>query len=191
MKYSVIAGLVLLATTAAYAQNWPHWRGPAFNGSTEAGKLPVTWSTTENVIWSAPLSGAAASTPVVWDERVFLTDVDEEQGRLKVGCFSRLDGSCLWQHDVAGEPRRDYRSNFASNSPVTDGEVVVFFFGNGRLLGYDLDGRQLWTRDLHEDYGTFAFLWTFSTSPTIYDGKLYIQVLQRNVPVEGRGLGEI
>ncbi len=187
MKYSAIAGLVLLAASAAHAQNWPHWRGPLFNGSTDAGKLPANWSTTEHVVWSAPLPGAAASTPIVWEDRVFLSSVDEERGVLEVRCHGRRDGSCLWKHDVPGEARRDYRSNYASNSPVTDGEVVVFFFGNGQLLGYDLDGKQLWARDLQKDYGSFAFLWTFAASPTLWNGKVYIQVLQRDVAVEGRG----
>ncbi|MDZ7620640.1 MAG: PQQ-binding-like beta-propeller repeat protein, partial [Patescibacteria group bacterium] len=168
MKYSSIAGLVLILASAAHAQNWPHWRGPSFDGSTEAGKLPANWSTTENVVWSVPLPGAAASTPIVWEERVFLSGVDEERGVLEVRCHDRRDGGCLWRHDVPGEPRRDYRSNYASNSPVTDGEVVVFFFGNGQLLGYDLDGKQLWSRDLQKDYGSFAFLWTFAASPTLW-----------------------
>ena len=70
---------------------------------------------------------------------------------------------------------------------------MVFFYGNGRLVAFDLDGKSLWKRDLHKDYGEFAFLWTFSSSPLLFDGKLYIQVLQRDKPVGGRGLagGEI
>jgi len=188
MKYSAVAGLLLIVVSSSHAQNWPHWRGPLLNGSAEVGKLPTHWSTTENVVWSSPLPGVAAATPIVWEDRLFLAGVDEDRNMLEVRCVSRGDGSLLWGYRVAHGTQRDYRSNFASNSPVTDGEVVVFFFGNGHLLGYDLDGNRLWARDLQEEYGPFAFLWTFSTSPTIWKGKLYIQVLQRNVPVEGRGL---
>ncbi|MDY0168340.1 MAG: PQQ-binding-like beta-propeller repeat protein [Thermoguttaceae bacterium] len=188
MKYPAITCLLLLVVSSSHAQNWPHWRGPFFNGSTEVEKLPTDWSTKENVAWSVPLPGVAASTPVVWEDRVFLTGVDEERDMLEVRCLSRRDGSQRWGYRVAHETQRDRRSNFASNSPVTDGEVVVFFFGNGHLLGYDLDGNRLWARDIEEDYGPFAFLWTFAASPTIWNGKLYIQVLQRDVPVEGRGL---
>ncbi len=190
MKYSAVAGSLLLVVSTSHAQNWPHWRGPSFDGSTEAGKLPTHWSTTENVVWSAPLPGAAAATPIVWDDRVFLAGVDEERAMLEVRCLSRGDGSLLWGYRVGDETRRDRRSNFASNSPVTDGEVVVFFFGNGHLLGFDLDGNRLWARDLEKDYGPFAFLWTFASSPTLWKGALYIQVLQRDVPVEGRGLAD-
>ncbi len=188
MKYPAVAALLLLVASSSHAENWPHWRGPFYNGSTETGKLPTHWSTTENVAWSAPLPGVAASTPVVWEDRVFLTGVDAERDMLEVRCLNREDGRFLWGYRVAHGTQQDRRSNFASNSPVTDGEVVVFFFGNGHLLGYDLDGNRLWARDIQKEYGPFAFLWTFAASPTIYDGKLYIQVLQRDVPVEGRGL---
>jgi outer membrane protein assembly factor BamB len=53
---------------------------------------------------------------------------------------------------------------------------------------FDTAGQRLWGRNLERDYGPFAFQWTFSSSPTLFAGKLYLQVLQRDVPVEGRGL---
>jgi outer membrane protein assembly factor BamB len=71
---------------------------------------------------------------------------------------------------------------------VTDGQIVVFFYGNGTLAAFELDGKPLWKRNIQKDYGDFAFLWTFSSSPLLYDGKLYLQVLQRDVPVQ-RGFG--
>jgi outer membrane protein assembly factor BamB len=134
------------------------------------------------------LPGAAAATPIVWEDKVFLAGVDADRDILLASCYSRTDGRLLWQHDVAKGSRKDYRSNFASSSPVTDGQIVVFFYGNGDLVCYDLDGQQKWARNLQRDYGDFAFLWTFSSSPLLFGGKLYVQVLQRNVPVEGRGL---
>ena len=70
---------------------------------------------------------------------------------------------------------------------MTDGKTVWFFSGNGDLAAYDFDGKQLWHRDIEADYGDFAFQWTFSSSPQLYDGLLYLQVLQRDVPVNGRG----
>jgi outer membrane protein assembly factor BamB len=177
-----------LVPAAVNAENWPNWRGPHYNGSTTQQDLPVRFSRTENIAWSVDLPGAAAATPIVWEDRVFLAGVDAERDMLLASCYSRIDGKRLWQHDVAEGSRKDYRSNFASSSPVTDGQIVVFFYGNGELVCYDLDGQQKWARNIQEDYGDFAFLWTFSSSPLLFDGKLYVQVLQRDVPVEGRGL---
>lgn len=178
---------VILTTGSARAENWPQWRGPFFNGSTDETGLPDDWSRTANIAWSADLPGCAASTPIIWEDRVFLSGVDAARDQLQAMCFDRRSGRLLWQHDVAKGIQKDDRSNFASASPATDGQVVVFFFGNGRLATYDLAGKSLWQRDLHKDYGEFAFLWTFSSSPLLFDGKLYMQVLQRDVPVTSRG----
>jgi len=65
---------------------------------------------------------------------------------------------------------------------------VVFFYANGDLVCFDMNGNRQWSRNLHDDYGEFAFLWTFGSSPTLFGGRLYVQILQRDVPVRGRGL---
>ena len=60
-------------------------------------------------------------------------------------------------------------------------------YGTGDLVAFDFDGKKLWARNLQKDYGQFAYQWTYAASPTLFDGKLFVQVLHRNVPVHGRG----
>lgn len=67
------AVLMWLSATALSADNWPQWRGPAGSGVSAERDLPERWSGTENVAWRVPLSGTGVSTPVVWDDRVFVT----------------------------------------------------------------------------------------------------------------------
>lgn len=181
-----IAFCLLLPSTLSGA-DWPNWRGPAFNGSTTETGLPETFSKTENVKWALDLPGQAASTPIVSGDHVFLTATDETTKTLLVYAVNRKDGRVLWKHEVGSGIARDDRSNYASPSPVTDGQLVYFFFGNGQLLAYDFAGNQVWSRNIQKDYGEFAFQWTFSTSPVLFDGRLYLQVLQRDVPANGRG----
>jgi len=188
MKLGSFSVLVMIVASLAQAGDWPQWRGPHFNGSTEEKNLPSDWSTTENVAWSVDLPGPAASTPIVCGDNVFLSGVDAEKEMLQAMCYRRTDGKLLWQHDIARGISKDYRSNFASPSPVTDGKIVVYFYSNGDLVCFDLDGNRRWARNIQKDYGPFAFLWTFSSSPLLFDGKLYLPVLQRDVPVDGRGL---
>jgi outer membrane protein assembly factor BamB len=181
---------MLAVTCAAQAGNWPQWRGPYFNGSTDEKNLPSQWSKTENVAWSAELPGVAASTPIVWGNRVFLSGADSGRDVLQATCFDGATGKVLWNHDMARGIRRDNRSNYASSSPATDGKIVVFFFGNGDVACFDFKGGLRWSRNLEKDYGTFAFGWTFSSTPLLHEGRLYFQVLQRDVPVQGRGFSD-
>jgi outer membrane protein assembly factor BamB len=172
----------------ASAGDWPHWRGPYFNGAGEKQRLAERFSPTENVRWSVELPGASAATPIVWGDRVFISSTDEEARTLLAMCFNTRTGRLLWQRKAGDGISRDQRSNYAAPSPLTDGERVWFFYSNGQLVCFDLDGEELWSRNIQDDYGQFAFLWTFSSSPLLFQDRLYLQVLQRDVPVGGRGL---
>lgn len=184
MKQLLGFALIVFVSTGS---NWPQFRGPFSNGSSEETGLPSKWSQTENIAWTANLPGASAATPIVWEEHVFVSSTDASNDSLRAMCFDRRNGKLRWQREIAKGLRRDTRSNFASPTPATDGEVVVFFYGNGPLIAYDYEGKELWSRNVEDDFGQFAFLWTFSTSPILYEGKLILQVLQRDVAVEGRG----
>ena len=67
----------------------------------------------------------------------------------------------------------------ASPSPVTDGKLVYALFGTAQLVACDFAGKEAWRRDLGADYGKFAIMWTYGSSPLLHGGRLYIQALQR------------
>lgn len=172
---------------SAFAENWPQWRGPTFNGATTEKGLPAKFSKTDNVAWTIDLPGPSAASPVVWKDKVFVSSGDKAAQNLVAICADRKTGKILWNNVVAQGYRRDDKSNFASPSPATDGDRVIFFYATGDLVAFDFEGRKLWSRNIQKDYGEFAFLWTFATSPVLYDGRLFMQVLQRDVAVSGRG----
>lgn len=182
--------LCLYCATCAWAGDWMNWRGPFYNGSTDETSLPAKWTQTENIAWTAELSGAAASTPIIAGDRIFLSGVDAARDMLIAICLDRKTGKRLWQHDIARGIRQDDRSNYAASSPVTEGKLVVFFYSNGDLVCFKVEGQLHWKRNIHQDYGTFAFGWTFSSSPQLFKGVLYLQVLQRDVPARGRGFSD-
>jgi outer membrane protein assembly factor BamB len=189
----IALALLFLSTCGAWpcaGADWSHWRGPCYNGSTDETNLPAQWSRTDNVRWTAELPGPSAATPIICGDRVFIASTAPQRDQLLALCFDRLTGRQLWQHDVASPIRRprDSKSTYASSSPVTDGQRVIFFYGNGALAAFDMDGQLAWKRNIEEDYGPFAFQWTFASTPLLYDGKLYLQVLQRNEPVGRYGL---
>src|SRR5947207_2922423 len=126
MRYSSLLFSFLAVTYSSSAENWAHWRGPYFNGSSTEKNLPAEFSKTQNVRWSTPLPGTSAATPIIWDEHVFVSSTDEHHKALRALCLDRQNGKVLWDQEVAVGYSQDDKSNFASPSPVTDGKVAVF-----------------------------------------------------------------
>lgn len=144
---SLAASLVLAGSLHPLAQvqgaNWPSWRGPSGDGVTEETGLPTTWSATSaNVKWKVPLPDRGNSTPVVWGDKVFLTQA-AAGGRRELLCLDRKTGKVLWQQGVSyTEPETTHATNpYCSASPATDGERVVVSFGSAGLYAYDFAGR--------------------------------------------------
>ena len=177
MKYttrqkSLLGGSLLVAATclAAWvsADNWPQWRGLDGFGHSKERNLPVTWSATENVKWKTPLPGPGMSSPIVWKDKVFLTQsLDKAGTRRALICFDRKSGKEHWQRvtEFSGkESTYDPEPHFCSASPVTDGERVVAFFASAGMVCYDLNGNELWRRDL----GPCDQIWGTAASPIIY-----------------------
>jgi outer membrane protein assembly factor BamB len=154
-----------LGSAAAWA-NWPGWRGPDGLGTAGSGNLPLTWSATENVRWKVPLPDRGNSTPAVWGRRVFVTQVVEKENRRTLMCFDRGDGRLLWQQGTTyGDKEPTHSTNpYCSASPVTDGERVIAAFGSAGVFCYDLDGRELWRRDL----GKQSHIWGNASSPVLF-----------------------
>ena len=82
MRCNALLICLLLTPSVTQAAEWPQWRGPFFNGSTDEENLPSRWSKTENVAWSVEMPGASAATPIVWKDRVFVSSVDAERGEV-------------------------------------------------------------------------------------------------------------
>jgi outer membrane protein assembly factor BamB len=187
MKPLTIIAIFAAATCSLHAGNWAHWRGPEFNGSSPEKNLPDDFSKTSNVKWVATLPGPSAATPIIWGDTVFISSTDDKTKTLRAMAFDRKTGKELWNNSIAEAFAQDNNSNFASPSPTTDGTLVYYLYGTGDLAAFDFKGKQVWSRKLEKDYGQFAYQWTYGASPTLYDGKLYVVVLQRDVPVHGRG----
>ena len=165
------------AAGSALAGNWPQWRGPNFDGSANETNLPSEWSTTQNVAWVAPMPGSSAATPAIWEDSVFVSSPNAQQDLLLL-CLDRGNGHVRWQQKVASGDFDKGRNNVASPSPVTDGQRAFIMFATGDLAAFDFSGRELWHRNLAQDYGRFAIMWIYGSSPMLYRDHLYVQVLQ-------------
>lgn len=168
--------IVLIIAMPLLAENWPGWRGPSGNGISQANMLPNSWSAETNIDWRLPLEGPAASTPVLWEDKIFLTSTKGDD--FLVMAVS-TDGKVLWE-EVVGTGNKSFRqgeSNYAAPSPSTDGSNVFAFFGNGDLVSFSIDGKQVWKRNLADEFGAFNMYFGMASSPLLHNGSLFVLLL--------------
>ncbi len=161
------AFFLLLSGSIVFAEvqsDWPGWRGPVGKGSTEEGTFPVNWDA-ENVLWKTPLPGKGCSTPIVWEQRIYVTA--PANGLDAVIAFD-WSGKQLWQTTFGPEEQGKHRNGSGSNpSPTTDGETVFVNFKSGTLAALELDGTVRWQTNLVERFGPISLFWDFGTSPVL------------------------
>ena len=184
MKLTLLLPLAFILNTRA--GDWPNWRGPKFDGSSEEKGLPVKIALAD-ALWKAPMPGPAASTPVVSGDRVFISTTDAAEKKLLGLCLDRKTGKELWRKEIGEGLNSDDKSNYANPSPITNGKLVFFHFATGDTAAFDFDGKERWRRNLQKDYGSWAIQWTPASSPVLAGKHLIFQVLQRDTAFEFYG----
>ena len=186
---SIIGLLVVLCLlgTSLTAEDWPNWRGPRRDGHSADAGVPTSWSANEGIAWKVEMPTWSGSTPIVWGDYVFVSTADggeRVEGRgygargqaregaadsaadaLSLWCIDRNTGKVLWKRGLGGGNRQIFKQNMSSPSPVTDGEHVWALTGAGVLKGFDLDGKEIWSRDIQKEYGRFGLMWGYASSP--------------------------
>ena len=173
MKTALILPSLVWFAAAAGAAHWPSWRGGVEGaGVTKEKNLPVEWSATKNVRWSVALPDGGNSTPVVWGDRIFISQAVARDNRRTVMCFERSDGKLLWQSGVTWtEKEQTHEANpYCAASPATDGERVIATFGSAGVHCYDFEGGELWHRDL----GKQQHEWGYASSPVIHGDLCFV-----------------
>jgi outer membrane protein assembly factor BamB len=152
---------------------WSRWRGPSGQGLVPDSGYPDTWSDTENVAWRTPVPGSGNSSPIVWDDRIYLTTAYDAGQRLSLLAFDRASGEPLWESFAPeGRTERVHQKNgHASATAVTDGERVYASFGSRGLVAFDREtGGVLW----HEDFGALDNYWGTAGSPLLYQDRIIL-----------------
>jgi outer membrane protein assembly factor BamB len=192
----------------AAAQDWPQFRGPGGDGSSQATNLPTEWGPDQNVAWKTKIPGVGWSQPVAWGDRVFVTTAESDkqkrpdpgdwspgdglgglsafigsvrrpptdEHRWKVICLDRAQGKVIWEQVArAGKPAIPIhaRNSYATETPVTDGERVIAYFGMTGIFCYDHSGNLQWSKDL----GVYPLQmdWGTGSSPVLLDDRVFVQ----------------
>jgi len=196
---------VLVAQKNINETNWPSFRGLNARGFSEDHPTPVTWNVKngDNIEWKTPIPGLAHSSPIIWENRIFITTAisEKENPELKTGlygninpveddavyqwkvyCLDKKTGKILWEktaHEGVPKVKRHPMATHANSTAATDGFYVVAFFGSEGLFCYDLDGELVWKKDfgvLNSAYFSVPDAqWGFASSPVIHDGVVVVQ----------------
>ena len=194
---SVAAFLFLCISLRVSAENWPQFRGPDQTGVISGFEIPTEWDLENNLKWKVPTPGLGWSSPIVWDDKIFMTvsslEKDEMEKRARGGgqyrtpegiavklelvCIDKETGNVLWRKTSYQGPSNVAThggSPYSAETPATDGELVYVYFGTMGLYAYDFEGDLVWKKDL----GVFEMdgEWGTSTSPMVHEGMLYMQV---------------
>jgi outer membrane protein assembly factor BamB len=197
--FLLVARAAAVGEDGAAADNWGHWRGPLASGVAPSADPPVVWNESDrtNIRWKTEVPGRGHSTPVVWNERVFLTTAISfgeglpprpsrapgnhdnlpvtHRHRFLALAVDRSSGKILWKktlREALPHEQGHYTGSLASNSPVTDGEHVFAFFGSFGLYCLDIDGELVWKAD----FGPMQSLHGHGegSSPALYEDTLVV-----------------
>jgi outer membrane protein assembly factor BamB len=160
-----LASLLSISIVAVAADNWPEFRGPHGDGRSDATKLPLNWSETENIRWKTAIHDKGWSSPVIWGNQVWLTTATETGDKLYAVGLDIESGKVI--HDVllfevqlAQRPAKKsppsimatYEewaafNSYASPTPaIEEGRVYVHFGATGTACLDTATGKVLWKR---------------------------------------------
>ncbi len=192
-RYAASLAILVALTAFARAENWPCWRGPRGDGTSEETGLPIKWNGAagENIAWKTAIPGRGHASPIVWDDRVFVVSCVEDSkngvdthDRVLV-CLDRKSGRVVWQTPVVQTPleKKHNLNSFASGTPATDGKLVYTTFlepdfasttkstpGNMVVSAHDFSGKLRWQMKP----GRFASVHGYCSCPVIYEDLLIV-----------------
>ncbi len=158
--------------------NFPFFRGQDSRGIAGGSGYPTEWDSANgnNISWKIQLPKAGKSSPVIWDDKLFVTGAEGLEG--EVYCVNKKNGEILWTgsaYGIAGEPseppKMDSEGGLAVSTVATNGKVVCAIFANGNLVCFDMDGKRKWAKNIgipETNYG-------YSSSLLIYENNLLVQ----------------
>jgi outer membrane protein assembly factor BamB len=187
------------------ARQWPSYRGYLSSGVLDNASLPESFDLQRmvNILWKVEVPGLGLSSPVIWDDKLFITTAiskadksgfkpgiygdiepvdDSSEHEWKVLCFDKMSGKLIWDKtSCKGVPlmKRHPKSTHANTSVATDGKFVVAFFGSEGLYCYDINGNLQWQKNFGVLKSVFFAVpeaeWEFASSPVIHNGVVIIQ----------------
>lgn len=158
--------------------NWPSFRGQDSRGIAGGSGYPTEWDAAggKNIGWKIEIPGKGKSSPVIWDDKIFVTGAQENT--CNIYCIDKKSGKILWTGSASGItgeptvlPKTDAEAGLAVSTAATNGKVVCAVFSNGNLACFNMDGKQLWAKNIGIPESSYGY----TSSLMIYNDILLIQ----------------
>ena len=165
-------------------RNWPSFRGPGAIGHAINANPPLNWNVEEgkNILWKTEVPKPGMNSPVVWEDKLFLTGADEQGSQIY--CFDTDTGELLWKHDadnIPGSPPENKLpdvledTGLAAPSVTTDGRFVAAIFATGDLVSVNMEGKRVWAKNLGIPDNTYGH----ASSLIDFENLLFVQYDQK------------
>ncbi len=172
----LIAACLFACLIPTADDQWPSFLG-AGASEVNADSIPLEWSDSENVAWQAELAGYGQSSPVVWNDHVYVTTVEGDmKEKFHVIALKLSDGSKVWQHSIDNSDPMEssvYVSR-AAPTPAVDANGVYVFFESGDMVALSHDGQPKWERSLLAEYGKYESQFGLGASLAQTEDAIYV-----------------
>jgi outer membrane protein assembly factor BamB len=194
-------------------QNWPEFRGPGARGVADGYPTRATWNVDpaagkpSGLLWRAEVPGLGHSSPIIWGDRIYVATAvrlsgkaplrigyygdikaaqDNDEQRWMILCFDKKSGKRLWERTLrTSKPAaaRHEKATHANTTLTTDGMRLVGFFGSEGLYCFDLNGEQIWSKDLGViNISKYGIGWGYGSSPALYKDRIALLCDDPNNP---------
>ena len=179
----ILTLLIVNSISVTQAQNWPNFRGPNGDGTSIETNLPTRWDSRTNVVWKSPVPGLGHSSPIIWEDKLFITTALSETQEKLLLCYDCKSGHLLWQKTVIKSTfeNKHNHNSYASGTPATDGTLIYLSFLDGDdvvVAAYDFTGKQIWL----QRPGKFSSPHGYSCSPALFEDKVFINGSSQGTP---------
>ena len=170
--------------------NFPFFRGQDSRGIAGGSGYPTDWdgNTGKNIGWKLELPCTGKSSPIIWDDKIFVTGAEGNQ--CNIYCIDKKSGTILWKgpaSNIPGEPaeapKMDREGGLAVSTAATNGKVVCAIFANGNLVCFDLDGKQKWARNIGTPENNYGY-----SSSLLISGDLLLVQFDSNTKISLIGI---
>lgn len=165
------------ASPLELSNNWNRFRGFSGSGVISNTDIPTQWdgASGKNILWKTPVPMPGFNSPIVWQDRVFMSGASAE--KREVYCYDASTGSILWTGEVPTAPMGNRKldvmedTGYAASTMATDGVRVYAIFASGDLAAFDFSGRLLWYKSL----GIPESLYGYAASLEVWQDRVLVQ----------------